>query len=518
MSPSIKVFPHASLLRCRATAAVLALAALVSAPAQAEIVWDRSLNVAPAPNFWYEEIQSSDTQMLAFTERSGVTLPSGYLDVQRLNRWDDVENLDRRNVGEARIASHMVYFDKATKGRGRVTLVAEVEFADPIVGFVADDRLFAATNPWVAPAPTHKAAPAADRWSLEEKQSWTPLDVVTLLSPTRIRLEWTNESATDALRVFTSPDALPATAWQAAVSGVTVGSRVRLLFAGSSSAYWNDLPREVARAVDYRLATHPNVAVVPDIVGRSGSDIRVYLEPGFSRYEYGVAPGQTFLDKLRAERPELVALMTVARFIMGDDDPTGTGDLHRDAITRYCAEIRAAGGEPVFYEMGWGRGEREAAGRARIFDLAVANGIRHFAPCSSAWARVYAERPDLPLQHPQDSAHPGDLGHFLNLACFYAALTRESPVGRLPRTYWVWPHALPKPQTDAEKAAERARIAAFQPDAYQARLPQWMRRNMSMNLTATIDAETARYLETVAWETWQTIDGRLQAAREARTP
>lgn len=296
----------------------------------------------------------------------------------------------------------------------------------------------------------------------------------------------------------------------ALVSGVAAEpAPVRLLFAGSSSAYWNDLPREVARAVDRQIVLHPGAAVVPAIVGRSGSDIRVYLEPGFDRYEYGVKPGQTFLQKLADERPELVVLMTVARFIMGDDDPTKTGRAHADAVTRYCTEIRAAGGEPVFYEMGWGRTEREAEGRARIFDLAVKNRIRLFAPCSSAWARVYRERPDFALQHPKDNSHPGDTGHFLNVACFYAALTRRSPVGILPRTYPVWPHALPKAETEAEKAAEAARVAAFKPDAYQATLAKWMWRNASMKLTATLDDPTAAYLERVAWETWQEVDRRL---------
>lgn len=287
---------------------------------------------------------------------------------------------------------------------------------------------------------------------------------------------------------------------------------VRLLFAGSSSTYWNDLPREVARLVDRKLADKPDAPVVPEIVGRSGSDIRLYLEPGFSRYEYGVKPGQTFLDKLAEEKPEYVVLMVVCRFIMGDDDPTGTGSAHADAVTRYCAAIREAGGEPVFYEMGWGKTPREAEGRQRIFDLAVKNRLRHFAPCSSAWSRVYRERPDLALQHPSDSSHPGDAGHFLNLACFYAALTRQSPLGQLPRTYPVWPHALGKPATDEGLAEEEARIAAFQPDAYQARLPKWMHRHMSLNLTATLDEPTARYLETVAWETWQQLDSQLQAA------
>lgn len=283
---------------------------------------------------------------------------------------------------------------------------------------------------------------------------------------------------------------------------------VRLLFAGSSSSYWNDMPREVAKLVSGKLPGQPGVAVEPEMVGRSGSDIRVYSEPGFQRYEYGVKPGQTFLEKIRDERPQLVVLQTVCSFITDEE----TGSAHADAVTRYCAAIRGAGGEPVIYEMGWGRSDREADGRRRILELAVQNRIRLYAPCSTAWARVYRERPELALQHPQDSSHPGDLGHFLNVACFYAALTGESPVGMLPRTYRVWPHALPKPQTDADKTAAAAVVAKFQPDAYQATMAKWMFRNMAANLTHTLDDPTAIYLETVAWEEHQTIHHRLQKA------
>ena len=293
---------------------------------------------------------------------------------------------------------------------------------------------------------------------------------------------------------------------------------LRLLFAGSSSTYWNDLPREVTKIVDRRVHRHPGRRVAVEIVGRSGSDIRVYSDPGFKNYEYGVKPMQTFLEKVRDERFDLVSLMVVCRFILGDDDPTGTGQAHADAVTKYCEAIRAAGGEPVFYEMGWGKSEREAEGRRRTFALAVKNRIRNFAPCSSAWARVYDERPDLALQHPQDGAHPGDLGHFLNLACFYAALTRESPVGVLPRSYHVWPHGLPKPSNEQQRAAIDQVVAQFKPDDYQAKLPKWMYRNMAASRNATIDEPTARYLETVAWETWQTNDRRLGDALAAAEP
>lgn len=270
--------------------------------------------------------------------------------------------------------------------------------------------------------------------------------------------------------------------------------------------YWNDLPREVAKLVDGKIAGHLGQPVIPEAVGRSGSDIRVYLEPGFNRYEYGVKPGQSFLDKIAAEKPDIVPMMVVCRFIMGDDAPQNGNPDHATSITRYCEAIRAAGGEPMFYEMGWGKTEREAEGRQRILELAKKNQITLFAPCSTAWARVYAEKPDLALQHPQDNAHPGDAGHFLNLACFYAALTRESPVGKLPRTFHVWPHG--------KYEADQAKLAAFQPDAYQAKMAKWMFKHMSMHATATLDDKTARYLETVAWETWQKVNQTLHSGQK----
>lgn len=278
-------------------------------------------------------------------------------------------------------------------------------------------------------------------------------------------------------------------------------AQTTFLFAGSSSMYWNDLPREVAKVVDGKIAGRIGQQVIPEAVGRSGSDIRVYLEPGFKRYEYGVKPGQTFLDKIAAEKPDIVAMMVVCRFIMGDDAPKSGGPDHATAVTTYCKAIRAAGGEPMFYEMGWGKDEKHAEGRKRILELAKQNQIKLFAPCSTAWARVYAEKPDLALQHPQDNAHPGDAGHFLNLACFYATLTGESPVGKLPRTFHVWPHG--------KYEADEAKLAAFKPDAYQAKMAKWMFKHMSMNATATLDEKTARYLETVAWETWQQTQSSL---------
>ena len=74
-------------------------------------------------------------------------------------------------------------------------------------------------------------------------------------------------------------------------------------------------------------------------------------------------------------------------------------------------------------------------------------------------------------------------------------------IGKLPRTYHVWPHG--------KYEVDEAKLAAFKPDAYQAKMTKWMFKHMSMNASATLDEEKARYLETVAWETWQKVSPAL---------
>ncbi len=283
---------------------------------------------------------------------------------------------------------------------------------------------------------------------------------------------------------------------------------LRLLFAGSSSTYWNDMPNEIAKCISGKGGLVKHQSVTSELVGRSGSDIRVYLDPK-SDYQYGVKRGQTFLDKVRDEKFDYVVLMTVCRFIMGDGDENPDGQAHRDAITKYCQAIRQSGAEPVFYEMGWGTTEREADGRQRILKLARENDIQVYVPCSTAWARVRSERPDMKLQHPGDNSHPGDLGHFLNLACFYSALVRQSPVGQLPRTFHVWPH-LSKSEKESMQDKLDAALKTFQPDAYQAQLPEWMQRNAAAGYAGNVSESDAAYLETVAWETWLEIEKSLR--------
>ncbi len=290
------------------------------------------------------------------------------------------------------------------------------------------------------------------------------------------------------------------------------GEAMRMLFAGSSSTYWNDLPNEVAKIISGRRGLVRHKKVTAELVGRSGSDIRVYLDPNCD-YQYGVKRGQSFLDKVRDEKFDYVVLMTVCRFIMGDGEGNADGQAHREAITEYCQSIRQSGSEPVFYETGWGTTDREAQGRERILELAKENNIKIYVPCSTAWARVRSERPELQLQHPDDKSHPGDVGHFLNLACFYSAFVQQSPEGRLPRDYHVWPHLTKDEKTRLNDQLETA-FANFQPDAYQAKLPEWMRRNAGVGYRGTLAEDNARYLERVAWDTWLTTAESLEKSHQ----
>jgi hypothetical protein len=42
-------------------------------------------------------------------------------------------------------------------------------------------------------------------------------------------------------------------------------------------------------------------------------------------------------------------------------------------------------------------------------------------------------------------------------------------------------------------------------------MAKWMFKHMSMNATATLDEDTAKYLETVACRTWQSVKAQLSA-------
>ena len=121
---------------------------------------------------------------------------------------------------------------------------------------------------------------------------------------------------------------------------------------------------------------------------------------------------------------------------------------------------RKHGVKPVFF-MSWAYADRPemTAQLAEAYTLAGNENDALVIPAGLAFARSVAQRPELDL-YARDKRHPSMLGTYLAAATVYAALYRETPAG----------------------------------NAY----------------TAGIDADTARFLQTVAWETVQDYYGKAQ--------
>ena len=266
-----------------------------------------------------------------------------------------------------------------------------------------------------------------------------------------------------------------------------------MLWLGSSSLYYHNAPNLVAQWLT--AAGMPSRA---ELAGRSGTGVHVYLRPDF-KAEYGLVAGQTVLDKIRQGKYDYVVLQVPAEFINGPE-----GEEHDKSLDVYSRAIREAGGEPVFYEMGWGTDEKADVGRQKILDAAGRNKVVMVAPCSSAWVRVRKERPDLELQNPPDKAHPGTLGMYLNMCCFYSTFTGKPPAG-LPAEFKVW-----RRLTDEQKAAAKEKVAAAKFNKYESALPGWMKTNTVMAEPAKLDADVAAYLQKTAWAAWQEYQARLK--------
>lgn len=285
---------------------------------------------------------------------------------------------------------------------------------------------------------------------------------------------------------------------QGATATADEAKPLRMLWVGSSSLYYHNMPKVCAEWLT-------SVAKTPAesyLVGRSGTGVHVYLRDDF-KAEYGLKPGQTMLEKIAHEKFAYVVLQIPAEFIAGPE-----GDEHDKSIDVYCQAIRAAAGKPVIYEMGWQRNAQARVGREKIFAAAVRNRATLFVPCSTAWERVRTERPELDLQNATDRTHPGTLGAYLNLCCFHATLVGKPPVD-LPTELRVWRRLDDDEKREADEALKQTTL-----DAYDARLSGWMKRLVVAAKKETIDARVAAYLQQTAWDEHQSVQKRLQQAIE----
>jgi hypothetical protein len=271
------------------------------------------------------------------------------------------------------------------------------------------------------------------------------------------------------------------------IGTATAGNKeVKILFLGSSSTYCNDLPQKVSEWLNNYAGWNSKAF----LTGKSGIGFHEYLRPGFEA-QYGLKENETLLEKIRKEKYDYVVIQQITYF-MGDKDSTEI--IANTKIV--CDAVRDAGGVPVFYEMGWRLDPENETGRIMTLEEAKRNDVKLYAPCSRAWKKVRAERPHIELHNLPDTDHPGTLGNYLNLCCFYAALTGKSPVD-LPVSVKSWPRF---GAFDKEQAKEKLETVKL--DYYHEVLPEWMQMISVMGDMQAIDDEIAAYLQQIAWDVW----------------
>lgn len=180
---------------------------LITPPAEALILFESSLGIKQTNNFWYKNkfsTEKSNTKILAFNEAQDVTLTRN-IGIQESpdnigNLWDNL-NLTKFLDKGMKISSHILYLSKNTSTTGRVNVKADVSFSGRIVGFLGDFRLFKPINDLFAPGALNNGP--TTQQSLEGVGGFLTPDIVTLLNPNSIRLNFSQNSGIDPLRVFT---------------------------------------------------------------------------------------------------------------------------------------------------------------------------------------------------------------------------------------------------------------------------------------------------------------------------
>lgn len=233
------------------------------------------------------------------------------------------------------------------------------------------------------------------------------------------------------------------------------------IFIGNSFFYYNNSMHahvlSMRRAADpQNKAAYRNTSVTISGSGFDWHDVESYFRPNaIGRY--------SFDDNNNVVFNKIDKLFDVA--IMMDCSQCPIHPQLKSVFTEFAKKgsdaARKNGAKPVFF-MSWAYADKPemTAQLAEAYTLAGNENDALVIPAGLAFAQSVAKRPELNLYAP-DKRHPSLLGTYLSAATVYASLYRETPVG----------------------------------NAY----------------IAGIDADTARFLQTIAWETVQDYYGKTQA-------
>jgi hypothetical protein len=236
-----------------------------------------------------------------------------------------------------------------------------------------------------------------------------------------------------------------------------------MIFIGNSFFYYNNsLHNHVQRLLhaaepDYKLRA---TSVTISGSGESWHDVDAYFRPGaIGSYSF-TRDNRVVINKI--DDGHLFDLAIIMDCSQCPIHP----QLQAEFFTysrKHSETLRRHNARPVFF-MSWAYADRPEMTQqlAEAYTKAGNDNDALVIPAGLAFARAHAQRPTLVL-HADDNRHPSMAGTYLAAATVYAALFRKSPEG--------------------------------------------------LDYTAGLDADTAKFLQTVAWQTVQDYYGRLSAAK-----
>jgi len=234
-----------------------------------------------------------------------------------------------------------------------------------------------------------------------------------------------------------------------------------VIFIGNSFFYYNNsLHNHVLRLVS---AADPAYQLRATSVTISGSgadwhDVESYFRPNaLGRYSFDADNNVVFnkIDRLF----DLAIMMDCSQCPIHPQ----LKSVFTDYSKKHSDTVRRHGAKPVFF-MSWAYADKPemTAALAEAYTTAANQNEALVIPAGLAFARSLRQRPELIL-HASDKRHPSLAGTYLAACTVYAALFKKSPEG--------------------------------------------------LGYTAGLDAGTAKFLQTVAWETVKEYFGNAQPER-----
>lgn len=254
----------------------------------------------------------------------------------------------------------------------------------------------------------------------------------------------------------------------------------QILFLGSSSTYYHNMPKQVAYWIN---GTSAHGEVTHHWVGEPGTWTYKYLAPGFLPKK-GLPDGYegNVLDYIRNSRYKWISLQVAL----------GDWEEWEKAIPQYALAAKAAGSELLLYEQGWKPDSLKVANKSPLLAIAREQGLK-VVPCASAWDIVRKDYPQWDLQDSyynqqkgystRDGTHPGLIGNYLNQACFVATI-----MGRHPETFMV------------DNFYHHSRMANPQSLKHVPQGIKFLEARSDGHGRFKLEATLGRYLRNVAWE------------------